>query len=264
MKTIQKLTIAAVAIVSMNSCCAQNDKPKFDAKEYAKHKTERIDNIVELSDAQEKEVYALYLAQGKEIKKNIKAAKKECGEMKRPDCKKAEGCDKAKCDKPCPKKAECCDKAKCDKPCPKKAECCDKAKCDKPCPKKAECCDKAKCDKPCPKKAEGCDKAKCDQPCPKKAECCDKAKCDKPCPKKAECCDKAKCDKPCPKKAECAKPHKPMRRHHFVSPESKKATFEKLNTILTPEQSAKLKELHTKRHSHCSEGKECIPTPAEK
>ena len=184
MKTIQKLTIAAVAIVSMNSCCAQNDKPKFDAKEYAKHKTERIDNIVELSDAQEKEVYALYLAQGKEIKKNIKAAKKECGEMKRPDCKKAEGCDKAKCDKPCPKKAECC--------------------------------------------------------------------------------DKAKCDKPCPKKAECAKPHKPMRRHHFVSPESKKATFEKLNTILTPEQSAKLKELHTKRHSHCSEGKECIPTPAEK
>ena len=232
MKTIQKLTIAAVAIVSMNSCCAQNDKPKFDAKEYAKHKTERIDNIVELSDAQEKEVYALYLAQGKEIKKNIKAAKKECGEMKRPDCKKAEGCDKAKCDKPCPKKAEGCDKAKCDKPCPKKAECCDKAKCDKPCPKKAECCDKAKCDQPCPKKAE--------------------------------CCDKAKCDKPCPKKGECAKPHKPMRRHHFVSPESKKATFEKLNTILTPEQSAKLKELHTKRHSHCSGGKECIPTPAEK
>ena len=216
MKTIQKLTIAAVAIVSMNSCCAQNDKPKFDAKEYAKHKTERIDNIVELSDAQEKEVYALYLAQGKEIKKNIKAAKKECGEMKRPDCKKAEGCDKAKCDKPCPKKAE------------------------------------------------GCDKAKCDKPCPKKAECCDKAKCDQPCPKKAECCDKAKCDKPCPKKGECAKPHKPMRRHHFVSPESKKATFEKLNTILTPEQSAKLKELHTKRHSHCSGGKECIPTPAEK
>ncbi len=189
MKTIQKLTVTAVAIVAMSSCCAQNNKPKFDAKEYAKHKTERIDNIVELSDAQEKEVYALYLAQGKEIKKNIKAAKKECGEMKRPDCKKAENCPKTECDK---------------------------------------------------------------------------AKCDKPCTKKAECCDKAKCDKPCPKSGECAKPHKPMRRPHFVSPESKKATFEKLNTILTPEQSAKLKELHTKRHSHCSECKECIPAPAEK
>lgn len=224
MKTIQKLTVTAVAIVAMSSCCAQNNKPKFDAKEYAKHKTERIDNIVELSDTQEKEVYALYLAQGKEIKKNIKAAKKECGEMKRPDCKKAENCPKTECDK-----------AKCDKPCTKKAEC-DKAK-----------CDKAKCDKPCDKKAE-----------------CDKAKCDKPCTKKAECCDKAKCDKPCPKSGECAKPHKPMRRPHFVSPESKKATFEKLNTILTPEQSAKLKELHTKRHFHCSECKECIPAPAEK
>ena len=264
MKTIQKLTLAVVAVAAMTAC-TQNDKTKFDAKEYAERKTERLDKIVDLSDAQEKEVYALYLAQGKEIKENIKTLKKECGEMKKPDCKKAEGCKKAEC-------AKACDKAKCEKPCAKKAECtkaCDKAKCEKPCAKKAECtkaCDKAKCEKPCAKKAEcakACDKAKCEKPCAKKAECkkaCDKAKCEKPCAKKAEC------NKPCDKKAECKQGHKHhkkhFRHHSLVSPERKKATFEQLGTILTPEQSAKLREHHARRHM-CNQNKQCVPCNAQ-
>lgn len=217
MKTIQKLTLAVVAIAAMTAC-TQNDKPKFDAKEYAERKTERLDKIVDLSDAQEKEVYALYLAQGKEIKENIKTLKKECGEMKKPDCKKAEGCKKAECDKPCAKKAEC------NKPC-------DKAKCEKPCAKKAEC-----------------------------AKACDKAKCEKPCAKKAEC------NKPCDKKAECKQGHKHhkkhFRHHSLVSPERKKATFEQLGTILTPEQSAKLREHHARRHM-CNQNKQCVPCNAQ-
>ena len=223
MKTIQKLTLAVVAIAAMTAC-TQNDKTKFDAKEYAERKTERLDKIVDLSDAQEKEVYALYLAQGKEIKENIKTLKKECGEMKKPDCKKAEGCKKAECEKPCAKKAECT------KACDKKAEC-------------AKACDKAKCEKPCAKKAE-CTKA------------CDKAKCEKPCAKKAECA------KACDKKAECKQGHKHhkkhFRRHSLVSPERKKATFEQLGTILTPEQSAKLREHHARRHT-CNQNKQCVP-----
>lgn len=217
MKTIQKLTLAVVAIAAMTAC-TQNDKPKFDAKEYAERKTERLDKIVDLSDAQEKEVYALYLAQGKEIKENIKTLKKECGEMKKPDCKKAEGCKKAECDKPCAKKAEC------NKPC-------DKAKCDKPCAKKAEC-----------------------------AKACDKAKCEKPCAKKAEC------TKTCDKKAEYKQGHKHhkkhFRHHSLVSPERKKATFEQLGTILTPEQSAKLREHHARRHM-CNQNKQCVPCNAQ-
>ena len=266
MKAIKKLLVVAVAGATLTACCGQCDKPKFDAKEYAKHKTERIDKIVELTDAQQSEVYALYLEQGKEMKKNIKAFTKECANMKQPDCKKAE------CGKPCPPKPECkkgeCDKAKCDA-CPKKAEC-KKAECDKPCPKKAECkkgeCNNPcapKCDKPCPKKAE-CNKAKCDA-CPKKAECkkaeCNKPctpKCDKPCPKKAEC-DKAKCDKPCPPKPECGKPMPRPHRPELVSPESKRATFEKLGTILTPEQNAKLKEHYAKRHACRPDKKACTP-----
>lgn len=184
MKTIQKLTLAVVAVAAMTAC-TQNDKPKFDAKEYAERKTERLDKIVELSDAQEKEVYALYLAQGKEIKENIKTLKKECGEMKKPDCKKAEGCKKAECDK-------------------------------------------AKCEKPCAKKAE--------------------------------------CNKPCDKKAECKQGHKHhkkhFRHHSLVSPERKKATFEQLGTILTPEQSAKLREHHARRHM-CNQNKQCVPCNAQ-
>ena len=158
MRTILKLAIVAVAAMSLNACC-ECGKPKFNAKEYAERRTEKLDEIVDLTDAQEKEVYAVYLAQGKEIQKSLKNIKKECPEGKIADCKKAE-CDKAKCEKPCDKK---CDKAACDK----KAECkkaeCDKAKCEKPCDKK---CDKAACDKKAECKKADCKKAEC-----KKAEC---------------------------------------------------------------------------------------------
>ena len=199
MKAIKKLLVVAVAGATLTACCGQCDKPKFDAKEYAKHKTERIDKIVELTDAQQSEVYALYLEQGKEMKKNIKAFKKECANMKQPDCKKAE------CGKPCPPKPEC---------------------------KKGEC-----------------DKAKCEA-CPKKAEC-KKGECNKPCA--------PKCDKPCPPKPECGKPMPRPHRPELVSPESKRATFEKLGTILTPEQNAKLKEHYAKRHACRPDKKACTP-----
>lgn len=222
---MKRIVLLAVAVATLSACC-ENDKPKFDAKEYAERKTERLDKIVDLTDAQEKEVYSLYLAQGKEIKKNIKAAKNECGDVKHPDCKKAE-CKKAECDK-----------AKCDK----KAEC-----------KKAEC-NKAKCNKAECKKAE-CDKAKCNKPECKKAEC-DKAKCNK-----AEC-DKAKCNKAECKKAECKPQHKHHRRPHFVTPEMRKATLEQIKALLTPEQCDKLKEHRAKRHNCCPDGKQCMPTPA--
>ena len=180
MKAIKKLLVVAVAGATLTACCGQCDKPKFDAKEYAKHKTERIDKIVELTDAQQSEVYALYLEQGKEMKKNIKAFTKECANMKQPDCKKAE------CGKPCPPKPEC---------------------------KKAEC------NKPCA----------------------------------------PKCDKPCPPKPECGKPMPRPHRPELVSPESKRATFEKLGTILTPEQNAKLKEHYAKRHACRPDKKACTP-----
>ena len=240
MKTIQKLAVAMVALATMTAC-AQGDKPKFDAKEYAERKTERLDKIVDLTDAQEKEVYSTYLAQGKEIKKNIKAAKKECGEMKSPDCTKKAECNKAECNKAKCDKAEC-KKAECDKANCKKAEC-NKANC-----KKAEC-DKAKCDKNECKKAE-CNKAKCDKAECKKAEC-NKAKCDKAECKKAEC-----------KKAECKPQHKGRKPHpNFVTPQMRKATGESLSKILTPEQNAKLKEHRAKRHNCCPDGKQCMPTP---
>lgn len=223
MKTIKTLAFLATMLVAATAC-SQNNEPKFDAKEYAQRKTERIDKIVELSDAQEKEVYAIYLEQGKTLKKEMKNMKKECNKAecdKKAECKKAE-CDKANCDKAnCDKKAEC-----------KKAEC-DKANCNK-----AEC-----------KKAE-CDKANCD----KKAEC-KKAEC-----KKAEC-DKANCDK----KAECKKVahHKAPHKRHMLNPEVRKATFEKLQKVLTPEQLEVLKAHHAKRHMCAPSSKECCPTPAQ-
>ena len=253
MKAIQKVLIAAAAVLAMTACSAQ-DKPKFNEKEYAERKTERLDAIVDLTDAQEKEVYAVYLQQGQDIKKHIKAMKKEACDMKRPDGKKAD-CKKAECDKAnCTKKAEC-NKADCKKDCAtcdKKAEC-KKAECDKAkCTKKAEC-NKADCKKDCAtcdKKAE-CKKADCKKDCAtcdKKAECkkgeCDKAKCDK----KAEC-DKVKCDKRTPRKP-----------HFKHNPEARKAHFEKLNTILTPEQVAKLKEHHAKRFEHAHKAQQCCPT----
>ncbi len=256
-----------VAAVCMTSCCAQNE-PKFDAKEYAKFKTEKLDKLVELTDAQEKDVYALYLEQGKQIKKGIKEMKKEgCGQKKpactKPACDKKAECTKGECGKPaCDKKAECkkkcakkaeCGKAECKKECTKKAECakeCKKGACEKVnCEKKAECtkeCKKAECNKAnCDKKAE-CTKAECSKPaCDKKAEC------KKDCAKKAEC-HKAKCDKP-------AKPRHPR----MVNPAEHKAFFEKMNAILTPEQVETLKTKMMERRARRgvpSQAPQCAPS----
>ena len=248
-----QLALVVVAAVWMSSCSAQNE-PKFNAKEYAKFKTEKLDKLVELTDAQEMEVYALYLEQGKQIKKGIKEMKKDaCGQKKA-------ACDKGKCDKPaCDKPA--CDKAKCDKPaCDKKANCtkeCKKAECKKDCAKKAECTKECKkdCKVVCEKKAE------CKKECTKKAEC------QKDCAKKAECkkaaCDKAKCDKKanCDKKAKCDKAAKPRRPR--VNPAERKAFFEKMNTILTPEQQQTLKTKMMERRARRgvpSQAPQCAPS----
>ena len=230
-----QLALVVVAAVWMSSCCAQNE-PKFNAKEYAKFKTEKLDKLVELTDAQEMEVYALYLEQGKQIKKGIKEMKKDaCGQKKA-------ACDKAKCDKPaCDKKANCtkdCKKAECAKDCTKKAEC--KKDCKVACEKKAEC-KKAECTKKAECKKGACDKAKCDKPA------CDKAKCDK----KANCDKKAKCDK-------AAKPRRPR-----VNPAERKAFFEKMNTILTPEQQQTLKTKMMERRARRgvpSQAPQCAPS----
>lgn len=218
MKTLKTLALVAATVLLASCSCGQKEC-KFNAKKYAECKTEKLDQIVDLDDAQEKAVYAVYLKEGKAIASKIKECKKaEC----------AKPCDK-KCDKPaCEKKAECnkaCDKkAECTKPCEKK--------CDKPaCEKKAEC--NKDCNKPCDKKV-GCKKQACKATCEEigailtpaqkealKANCkpCKKAECEKPCAKKEECtkpcdkkCDKTACDKkvecnkPCEKKTECTKP----------------------------------------------------------
>ena len=162
MKTFRILAIAAAGVMMMS--CAQNEC-KFNAKEYAERKTEKLDEIVSLDDAQEKAVYAVYLKQGKQIQKEIKSCKKHEGEVKCPDKQHGPKCDKkAECNKPCDKKAECAKKAECNKPCDKKAECTKKAECNKPCDKKAECTKKAECNKPCDKKAECAKKAECNKP----------------------------------------------------------------------------------------------------
>lgn len=146
MKTIVRLALVAVAAFALTSCDAKNDK--FNAKEYAQHKTERLDQAVNLTDAQKKEVFALYFEQGKEIAGHIKAMKK------------------VECDKPaCDKKADCTKKADC-----KKADCTKKAEC-----KQAECNKKADCKKDC---ATCTKKAEC-----KKADCTKKAECNKVCDK---------------------------------------------------------------------------------
>ena len=130
MKTFRILAIAAAGVMMMS--CAQNEC-KFNAKEYAERKTEKLDEIVSLDDAQEKAVYAVYLKQGKQIQKEIKSCKKHEGEVKCPDKQHGPKCDKkAECNKPCDKKAECTKKAECNKPCDKKAECAKKAECNKP------------------------------------------------------------------------------------------------------------------------------------
>lgn len=218
MKTLKTLAIVAATILLASCSCGQKEC-KFNAKKYAECKTEKLDKIVDLDDAQEKAVYAVYLKEGKAIASKIKECKKaECTKPCDKKCDKP-ACDKkAECDKACDKKAECtkpCDK-KCDKPaCEKK---CDKPcekKCEKPCEKKAECtkpCDK-KCDKPACDKKVGCKKQACKATCeeigailtPAQKEAL-KANC-KPC-KKAECekpCTKAECNKACDKKAECNK-----------------------------------------------------------
>lgn len=146
MKTFRILAIAAAGVMMMS--CAQNEC-KFNAKEYAERKTEKLDEIVSLDDAQEKAVYAVYLKQGKQIQKEIKSCKKHEGEVKCPDKQHGPKCDKkAECNKTCDKKAECTKKAECNKPCDKKAECAKKAECNKPCDKKAECAKKAECNRP--------------------------------------------------------------------------------------------------------------------
>ena len=174
MKTLKTLAIVAATILLASCSCGQKEC-KFNAKKYAECKTEKLDKIVDLDDAQEKAVYAVYLKEGKAIASKIK------------ECKKAE------CTKPCDKK---CDKPACDKKVGCKKQAC-KATCEEigailtPAQKealKANCkpCKKAECEKPCTK-------AECNKACDKKAEC------NKPCEKKTEC------NKPCDKKAECNK-----------------------------------------------------------
>lgn len=248
MKLFKNIALAALAIVAFASCNAQQ-APKFDAKEYAQRKTDRIDQVVDLTDAQQKEVYNLFLEQGKQIKKNIKEFKKECGEVKCPDGKRAK-CDKpADCTKEC-KKAECDKAAKCDKvKCQQKAEC--KGDC-ATCERRAEC-KKADCDK----KAE-CKKAECKGDC---ATCDKKAECKKEC-KKAECDKAAKCDKKatCDKAAKCDKARRPHRHHHGINPEEMKALYGKISAILTPEQ-VELLKAHRAQRFHCAPNAEqCCPS----
>ena len=182
MKAIIKLALAAVAVLAMSSC--SNDKTnKFDVKEFAERRTERIDQIVDLTDAQEKEIKAIFLEEGKVIKKQIKEMKKQGCDMKRPDGKKAD-CKKAECDK-----ANCT---------------------------KAEC------------KDGKCDKANCT---------------------KAECKD-AKCNKKIA-----------HRKFHFrPNPAGKKALYEKIGKVLTPEQTTKLKEHHAQRCMQAPKAQECCPS----
>ncbi len=106
MKMMKTLALAVAAVAAFTSCAEKNEC-KFNEKEYAERKTAHIDEIVDLTEEQEKEIYTIFEAQGLEIKENIKNMK--CGECKPEECKKAE-CDKANCDKAECKKAEC-DKA---------------------------------------------------------------------------------------------------------------------------------------------------------
>lgn len=270
MKKSAKWMLGLVAAFAMVACSAQNDC-KFNVKEYAEGKTERLDEVVELTDAQEKEVYALYLEQGKQIQKAIKQMKKEGFDHKRPEGAKKADCPKGKPE--CDKKADC-PKGACDKKadCPK-AECpkaeCQKGACDKAnCTKKAEC-QKANCEKKadcanCDKKAE-CKKANCDKAaCEKKADCkkaeCGKANCDK----KAACDKKVVCDK-CPKghKPQVEKPAHPRHPRHIVNPAERKAFFEKLSAILTPEQQQILKTKMMERKERRGvpqQAPQCCPT----
>lgn len=240
MRIFNVMAVAAAGMLALVSC--QNNDCKFNAKEYAERKTDKIDQIVELDDAQEKAVYAIYLEEGKQIKENIKAWEKQKGEMKHPDCKGP----KAECDK----KADC-KKAECDKvACDKKADC-----------KKAECDKKAECGK-CPEKKAECNKATCNKKANyKKAEYDKKAECTKAaCGKKADC-KKAECGKAeCTKKAECGQPTPPRHHRHMISPKVRKETFQKIDALLTPEQQAKLKEHSAQRKACAPKAEQCCPT----
>ena len=243
MKKSAKWMLGLVAAFAMVACSAQNDC-KFNVKEYAEGKTERLDEIVDLTDAQEKEVYALYLEQGKQIQKAIKQMKKEGFDHKRPEAAKKADCPKGKPE--CDKKADC----------PKGA-----------CDKKAECtkCDKAACDKKVDCKKADCPKAECKKAaCEKKADC-KKAECGKAnCEKKAACDKKAECDK-CPKghKPQVEKPAHPRHPRHMVNPAERKAFFEKLSAILTPEQQQILKTKMMERKERRGvpqQAPQCCPT----
>lgn len=265
MKKSAKWMLGLMAAFAMVACSAQNDC-KFNVKEYAEGKTERLDEVVELTDAQEKEVYALYLEQGKQIQKAIKQMKKEGFDHKRPEAAKKAECPKGKpeCDKKtdcpkaaCDKKAEC-PKAECQKGACEKANCTKKAECQKVnCEKKADC---ANCDKKAECKKANCDKAACE----KKADCkkaeCAKANCDK----KAACDKKVECDK-CPKghKPQVEKPAHPRHPRHIVNPAERKAFFEKLSAILTPEQQQILKTKMMERKERRGvpqQAPQCCPT----
>ena len=150
---MKNLAMAVVALVAFTSCASKNEC-KFNEKEYAERKTAHLNEIVNLTDEQQKEIYSIFEAQGLEMKENLKNMK--CGEgqpaeFHKPMCDKKAECKKAECDKAkCEKRAECkkaeCDKAKCEK----RAEC-KKAECDKAmCEKKAEC-KKAECGKEKPR-----------------------------------------------------------------------------------------------------------------
>lgn len=286
MKKSAKWMLGLMAAFAMVACSAQNDC-KFNVKEYAEGKTERLDEVVDLTDAQEKEVYALYLEQGKQIQKAIKQMKKEGFDHKRPEGAKKADCPKGACDKAnCEKKAACDKKVDCKKAdCPK-AECkkadCKKADCKKAECGKANCEKKAACDKKCDKANGECKKGACDKAnCDKKAECkkancdkkaaCDKVNCDKKanCEKKSDCkkaaCDKkAECDK-CPKghKPQVEKPAHPRHPRHMVNPAERKAFFEKLSAILTPEQQQILKTKMMERKERRGvpqQAPQCCPT----
>ena len=141
MKTLKTLAVMAAAATLFCSC--EQNECKFNAKEYAERKTEKLDKIVDLDDAQEKAVYAIYLIEGKQIQKHIKEGKKDRPDAKCPDQRGPE------CNKPCDKKAECKEGPKCEKPCAKGP------KCHKPCPEAPKCGkphhEGPKCHKPAPR-----------------------------------------------------------------------------------------------------------------
>ena len=75
MKTLKTLALVAATVLLASCSCGQKEC-KFNAKKYAECKTEKLDKIVDLDDAQEKAVYAVYLKEGKAIANKIKECKK--------------------------------------------------------------------------------------------------------------------------------------------------------------------------------------------